>query len=156
MSNKPTISTAKLADLFGVTRGTIQKWLDKGMPIAKAATQGAHGGHQFDLRACTEWYFAKNFERLELDRARTCLAYEQAEKIRMDNDERAKGLAEMSVIAAVVDDLVLNAKKHLLALPCKIAPQLDGLNVHQREATIDRLIRETLEDLAKYRAHGRA
>ncbi len=151
MNPEPTISTNHLAALFGVQRGTIQKWIDKGLPIALRATQGDHAGHQFNLSACVEWFFRVNFERLELDRARARLANEQADKTRMENDVRSQDLAEIAVIEGVLAEIVGHARRKLLALPRKIAPALEGLAAREREAVLDDRIRGALEELSAYR-----
>ena len=121
------------------------------MPVSVKGSQGRGKASQLELLAVVDWYFTENYERLELERARTRLANEQADKTRMENDVRSQDLAEVSVIAAVVDDLASNVKTNLLAMARKIAPELEGMNVQQREATIERSVRESLEELSAYR-----
>jgi len=146
------MKTAQLAMLFRVTEKTVHDWARAAMPCVTQGRKGRGYSAEYELPAVVEWYFARNFERLELDRARTRLANEQADKARLDNDVRRSDLAEISLIAAVVDDLVSNVKTNLLALPRKIAPELEGMNVHQREEALDRRIRGSLEQLSSYRA----
>ena len=147
--------TTDIARLFAVRRETVQKWIALGMPVSRMGAAGDHAGHRLDLKKCVAWYFARNFERLELDRARTRLANEQADKTRMENDLRKGDLAEISVIGQVVEDLAENAKTNLLALAGKIAPELEGMNGRQREVAIELAVRECLEQLAAFRPRPR-
>src|SRR5665213_2208326 len=102
------MKTDELAALFRVTEKTIRGWTRDAMPCATRGRQGRGYSATYELSAVVEWYFTQNFERLELDRARTRLANEQADKARLDNDVRRSDLAEVSLIAAVIDDLVSN------------------------------------------------
>jgi phage terminase Nu1 subunit (DNA packaging protein) len=146
-----SFTTAALAGIFCVTEKTIHDWTRNGMPVETPGSKGRGHSGGYDLSQCVAWYFENNFERMELDRARTRLASEQAEKTRMENDVRRLDLAEVSVIATVVDDLVANAKANLLALARKIAPELEGLNAARREEVLEGQIKQCLEDLSAYR-----
>lgn len=142
----------QVAAYFNVTEKAVRGWVAAGMPVQSLGTRGgARKKTTIALVDAVIWYFSQNHERLELDRARTRLASEQAEKARMENDLRRADLAEVSVIAMVIDDLVANARTNLLALPRKIAPELEGLNVQQREEAIEHPIKQCLEDLSSYR-----
>lgn len=150
------ITVTDSARLFRVTEKTILTWIKAGMPVEQRGSQGGAAGsgkHWLDLEKCVEWYFADNYERLELDRARSRLATVQADKTELENELRRSDVAEISVIGAVIDDLVSNAKMNLLALPRKIASELEGMNVRQREETIERQIKQSLEQLSAYRPH---
>lgn len=142
-----------IAGLFHVSDATIRRWIAAGMPVVE---HGSRGGRRhrtrIDLQAAVAWYFAHNHERLELMRARTRLANEQADKTRMENEVRSQDLAEISIIEEVVADLVRHLRAVMLALPGQIAPELATLDARQRESSIDRRIRDALERVSTYRA----
>lgn len=126
-------------------------WTRRGMPVAKPGRPGHGGAAEYDLAAVVRWYFATNFERLELDRARTRLAHEQAEAKRMDNAVREGDLAPAHVILQVHAALVREADAKLGRIARKVAPDLEGLTTVERITVIDAAIRECLERLSTYR-----
>lgn len=150
------LTVPELAALFRVTEQTIHAWTKAGMKVEVKGSQGRGHASQIKLEDAVEWYFSENFERLELDRERTRLAREQADKTALENAERRKDVVRLSIIEAELADEFSNIRTNMLAIPRKLAPELEGMNVKQRESTIDRSVRECLDGLAAYERTPRA
>jgi phage terminase Nu1 subunit (DNA packaging protein) len=97
------LDVAALAGLFRVTEKTVRDWTAQGMPVAKAGGKGRGKKAMYRLGECVEWYFEENFERLELDRQRTRLAAEQAQKIAIENALRTAAVGELDIWQAELE-----------------------------------------------------
>lgn len=116
-----------LAAVFRVEPNAIHKWTKQGMPSAERGKGGRGNRSRFKLQPCVEWYFQTNFERLELDRQRTRLASEQANKQAMENAVRAGELAEIGEIERAFTAAAMKMRALLLALPSGEAPMLAAM-----------------------------
>lgn len=144
-------TTHQIAGIFRVTERAVRQWIEQGCPTTSSTPSGRGVRYTLDLGGVVNWYFDRHHESLELDRARTQLASEQAKKVRMDNETRRADLAEMPMIAMVLRALQRQATKQLMALPRKLARATEGLDAAACEAMIDQAIRAELESLAAYR-----
>ena len=146
------VEVADLARLFRVTEKSIYTWVKDGMPVVKAGKQG-RGGHktQLDLEKCVEWYFASNHEKLELDRARTRLANEQSLTAELKNAETQRDLVPLSLLTREFAGLLAEIRTNALAIPAKLAPELEGQTIGERKATLERSIFELLDRAVEYR-----
>lgn len=123
------------------------------MPVTKVGSKGGAPGEneaQIDLEAAVRWYFRDNFERFELDRQRTRLASEQAQRIAIENAVRAGELGELNLWQEELEKHIGEVRAALLALPTKLAPRLDG-DINQRRDRIEFAVHEILRRLAAYR-----
>jgi phage terminase Nu1 subunit (DNA packaging protein) len=141
----------KIARLFRVTEKAVRGWLSAGMPVHQLGTQGgARKKTRIKLEAAVEWYFKENFERLELDRQRSRLSSEQADKAALDNQERRGDLVSLKAIereyAGVFTEIRINA----LAIPSKLAPEVTGLGTAEIKAALERAIFELLDRAAQW------
>lgn len=144
------LDVSALAGIFRVTEKTIRDWTAQGMPVAKAGGKGRGKKALYDLRDAVEWYFDENYERLELDRQRTRLAAEQAQKIAIENAKSEAALGDLDDWTAEAQQFHGEIRAALLALPTKEAPRLDG-DVNQRQERLKQAIHEVLRKLAAYR-----
>lgn len=118
-----------IATIFRVTEKAVRGWIGRGMPILKAGRRGRGGAKtQISLRAAAEWYFAENFESLELDRQRTRLAEEQADKLMLENAKTRGEVARIADVVQFVGDHNANARARCLGIAPKLAPQL--IDIH--------------------------
>jgi transposase-like protein len=141
----------ELAGIFGVTAPTVQKWIFLGLPVTARGRRGRGGKKtQVGLKAAVSWYFARNFERLKLLREQTRLLSEQADKVAADNAERARDLAPLSLIQREFGALLAAIRTNAGALAGKLAPELEGLTIEERKATIDRAVFDFLDRLAAW------
>jgi phage terminase Nu1 subunit (DNA packaging protein) len=147
------ITLQEAAGIFRVTEKAIRDWIVQGMPVQSKGSRG--GGKKrdkttLDLREAVEWYFEENFERLELDRQRTRLAAEQAQKIAIENARSIEALGDLDDWQREAEQFHGEIRAALLALPTKEAPRLDG-DVNQRQERLKQAIHEVLRKLAAYR-----
>ena len=98
-----TKTTDELAGIFNVTPKTVRAWVDAGMPVLVEGKQGRGRKTQASLQAAVRWYFQTNFERLELDRARTRLANEQGLKESLANAQRRGQLCMVEHVGWVLN-----------------------------------------------------
>jgi len=156
------IDLDEIATLFRVTPEAVRKWTHAGLPVEKRGKRGRGSNKtQISLRAAVEWYFSENYERLELDRARTRHSAEQADKLALENAERRGDLGELSVWQKELEKFLVELRTALLGLPTKVAPRLDG-DINQRKDRLEQAIHEVLRSLSTYQsehatpAHARA
>ena len=145
------LTVADLARLFRVTEKTVLVWIKAGMPVAKAGAQGRGKKTQLELEKCVEWFFLTNFERLELDRSRTRLANEQADKAALENAKTRGDLVSLALIGREFGNLLTELRTNALAIPSKLAPELEGQTIAERKATLDRAIFDLLDRAVAWR-----
>jgi len=147
--SESTLDLDELAGIFRVTRKTIQVWVASGMPVAEMGSKGRGNRTLVNLREAVEWYFGENYERLELDRARTRLADEQSRKIALENATRTGELGELSTWQRELEKFFGELRAAFLAFPVKLAPQLDG-DVNQRKDLLEREVYALLHSISGY------
>lgn len=123
------------------------------MPVARQGKQGRGNKTLINLRDAVEWYFAENYERLELDRQRTRHSSEQADKLALENAERRGELGELALWQRELERFLGELRTALLGLPTKVAPRLDG-DTNQRKDRLEQAIHEVLKSVAAYQADG--
>ena len=147
----------EIARLFRVTPQAVHKWVASGLPVKVRGTRGgARRKTRISLRQAAEWYFDRNFERLELDRQRTRLAEEQADKLA---DEKALRRAELIRIADAEDWYHQHVGRARARLTC-IADALGRCCAGEHAALVTeharRLIGEAIAELAAGRPGPRS
>ena len=80
----------EIADMFGVSRETINTWQDAGMPVQSRGGPGVPS--EFDSAACITWRVESELLKARGDRPQDRLARAQAEKVEMDNATRRRVL----------------------------------------------------------------
>jgi phage terminase Nu1 subunit (DNA packaging protein) len=80
------VGQQKIADLFGVTRESIDSWQKQGFPVAVRGGPGAPS--EYESEACIAWLVERELQKVQAERPQNRLARAQAEKVEMDNAER--------------------------------------------------------------------
>jgi excisionase family DNA binding protein len=157
------LTTVDVAELLGVTKRAVNKWIkDKGLP---AKSDGR--GQVLDWATTLEWYvsyrIAENAgtagtRRTGGDPEEPLETFDEAlaRKTRAEADLKELQLArERGEVAAIADveKVLASANKSIqtlmLALPSGLTPQLIGLEDRTKiHAVIDRAVRSTLGNLA--------
>jgi phage terminase Nu1 subunit (DNA packaging protein) len=117
------------------------------MPVLTLGKQGRGNKTSISLEKAVEWYFHENYERLELDRARTRLADEQSRKVALENATRTGELGELSIWQRELEKFFGELRAAFLAFPIKLAPQLDG-DVNQRKDLLEREVFALLHSIS--------
>lgn len=110
-----------IADMFGVSRETIDNWQREGMPIDERGGPGVPS--LYNATACINWLLDRELKKVQAERPQDRLARVQADKIEMENAER----------------------RGLLIRADQLEPKLKAAFVAAREAWLDaspRLARE--------------
>lgn len=142
-------SQEALADLFGVSRITVQDWQSRpGFPIRK--TGAAFDAYEYDTAAVIAWYIAwKASERPESPADRLTRA--RAEMLELDLRKRRGELAPAAEVARLLSAAVVNAREFLRGESPRLAMLLDGLDRPGREALLAKTFDEFLNRLAAWR-----
>ena len=152
---KPDDDTRDLDDIarvFRVTPATVRKWTHDGLPVVERGTRGgARHRTRISLRAAVGWYFASHGERLALIRARTRLAHEQSETIRLKNEATRTNLVPLDLLARNFSALLAFIVDTARAIPDRVAPQLEGQTIAQRKATLEKVIFDLLDRSVEWR-----
>jgi len=75
-----------IADLFGVSRETIDNWQQQGMPVAKRGGPGVPS--EYESADCINWLVAREVGKVQGESPNDRLARARAEEIEMRNAER--------------------------------------------------------------------
>ena len=148
--SRKTVSTDELASLMRVTRKSVQIWISEGMPVAKLGKQGGDA-HRLDLAACTEWWFSRNYERLNLMRSQSALLRLQADKIAMHNAAKRANLVSPRALRREYAPLMRFIRDSARAIPERLAPTLATLTTTAEvHAAIQREIFQLVDSAAAW------
>lgn len=154
-ADSPTTNVEALADLFNMTTVRVQQLAAEGVVVK-------HARGRYDLwasvrnyikylqeRKVNQWSGSTNEEdgytqhRARLTKAKADKAEVEAALI--------KGTAhDAQAVAKVWEDMIGNARAKLLALPTKLAAQLEGMTIAQRQDAIQSTVAQALTELAEY------
>lgn len=129
----------QIAELFGVSRETINNWQDAGFPVARRG--GPNLPSEYDSADCIRWLIAREVrsrreaagsDELTAERAR--LAKEQADKIAMQNAERRGELAPVAAMEMVLAAVGAKVGRILDTIPGTIRRRAPGIGADVVEA----------------------
>lgn len=120
------VGQQQIADLFAVSRETIDTWQNEGMPVAVRGGPGVPS--EYNSRACVDWLVDRELRKARAVRPQDRLARAQAEKVEMENAER----------------------RGVLILASEVEPLMSGAVVAARDLWLEavpRLVRDLPDDL---------
>lgn len=147
---RDALSIAEVAAIFRVTEKTVLAWIGAGMPVLERGTQGRGKRTSISLRAAAIWYFETNYERLELERERTRVAKEQADKLAYENAVRRGNLTELDIMAEELGRLFSVFRSRLLGAGAKLGPLANPENPALACEAINTELCAVLSELSKY------
>lgn len=146
-SRKPKVSNAdgvvvntqdQVARIYGVSVRTIQHWQRDGMPVTK--------DKRYDIREIQQWRQIKRSKRQrqkdDSEEWETRYRKAKAEMAEIQLLEKRGELIPRGVVEKELVQISIATKRALLSLPRVLAPQLDGLDVREREAILRTRIAE--------------
>lgn len=140
---------SEIASIFAVTETAVRNWIAAGLPVVQRGTRGgARERTRISLQAAVAWYFKRNHERLELDRARTRLADEQARRLAMDNRERGRGLGKPAIWKRALKQNFAEMRNDLHSFASDVAPMLDPADINQRKDVLQAAVHRVLNHWA--------
>jgi phage terminase Nu1 subunit (DNA packaging protein) len=154
-ADSPTVPVDTLAKLFSLTAVRIQQLAADGVVVRKERGR-------YDLwasirnyikflqeRKVNQWDTGEEskgwqHERERLTRAKADVAEIEAALMKGQSHDAA-------AVAKVWGDMITNARTKLLAMPTKLAAQLEGLTIAERQDALRDCINAALSELADYR-----
>jgi phage terminase Nu1 subunit (DNA packaging protein) len=154
-ADSPSVEVGTLAKLFNLTAVRVQQLVSDGVVIRVARGK-------YDL-----WQSIRNYIKYLQERKvnqwtgtegepdgytqhRARLTKAKADKAEVEA-ALIKGTAhEAQAVSAVWSDMVANARAKLLALPTKLAAQLEGMTIAERQSAIHTVVLQALTELSEY------
>lgn len=130
---------------FGVTRRTVHRWIDEGMP------KSDEGG--YDLIEIQAWRTLKGAHHKDDDKGEKeqwDIRYRQYKALlaEIEYQKRIGDLIPKEEVKAGMINRIAAVKMQFLSLPKRVAPQLEGLNVYEREALLMNRLSEIIQEFA--------
>ena len=142
------VNQRELSELFGVSHQAMANWMREGMPTLMRGDRGQE--NQYDTAAVIEWFAAREVAKTGRQSPKDELYRLQAEKIRRELSLAANEVAPLAEIERVWSQIVVAFRQEMLALPIKLAPELDAApNVAAKREILDEAIRQALTRLSK-------
>jgi phage terminase Nu1 subunit (DNA packaging protein) len=104
-------------------------------PLPVAIRGGKGKPHQYDITAVVAWWLRFRVSEMtnnpagefhDYDKERARLVYEQADKVELENAQTRGDLIPAPVVKAVWTKVIMNMRAVILALPTRIAHQLQA------------------------------
>jgi len=148
------VSVEKVAQAMNITPRRVQQLVDEGMP------RQAHGA--YDLGQCMAWYIRYLQEALErrdpahLDNITAALRTErqrltkaQADLAESELAQRQRSLVPIAMCEEAMVSMIASARARLLALPGRVAGELENCDRQVIKTKLQKAVYETLLALSK-------
>ncbi len=147
------VSRERCAAIFGIARTTLDDWVGRGCPVHEPSPKRGVPA-KFDTAAVFGWRLATVVARadpanLDAGRERARLFKEQADAQELRNQKARGEVVDIHAVGEAVTDSFLIVRSHVLAMPTKLAPRLEGKDLAQRFAIITQHCHETLTELSE-------
>lgn len=136
-----------IADLFGVSRETIDNWQGAGMPVKVRGGPGVPS--LYDSMECIAWRVAAEVCKARGDRPQNRLARVQADKIEMENAERRRLLIPADQLEPKLQAAFAEARGAWLAIAPRLARELPA-DPDERELALQAEFEAFLHRLADF------
>ncbi len=137
---EPLLNRAQVAQIFGVSENTIDKWRAKGMPVEVEGGNGSPYG--FKASACRNWYDRDRArEAAEKREAEDFIAQQRMEFLGLKKDEKKAGLspAQMRELAQAELVWMQAAEKRRSLIQVDEVVELLDLILGEQRAGMDNL-----------------
>ena len=120
-----------IADVFGVTRETIDTWQHQGMPVEVRGGPGVPS--IYDSAACIAWRVESEVRKVQGERPQDRLARVQADKIEMENAERRGLLIPADQLEPKLRAAMIAAREAWRNEPARLAHEAQGKSSQDME-----------------------
>jgi transposase len=135
-------SIEEIAKAFNVSLRTVQRWISQGMP------QGDDG--EFDLLEIQSWRYSRESTLTDKDREwETAYRKYKALLAEIEYRKRIGELLPRQEVEENMSRAFLKIRMQFQALPRRIVPQLEGLEINEREALLTDRIEEICHELGQ-------
>jgi phage terminase Nu1 subunit (DNA packaging protein) len=125
------VGQQQIANLFEVSRETIDSWQNEGMPVAVRGGPGVSS--EYNSRACVDWLVNRELHKAQAVRPQDRLARAQAEKVEMENAERRALLIPASEVEPIMTEAVVAARIGLLDAVQRLARDMPADPIGREE-----------------------
>ena len=147
--NKEGVTSKKLGEYLNVSYSRVYQLVRSGV-----LPEPVNG--RFDPLKCNHAYIAhlkalaENKGDLSLQKERARLTKNQADSAEIDLAKARGDAISLEDTAKLWSEMVEAFRARVLAIGPKVAPLLDGLEVHERRDVVDTEVHEALTELSKY------
>ena len=124
-----------IADMFGVSRETIDNWQRDGLPVAKRGGPGVPS--EYDAPACIRWMVARELRKVREESPADRLNRVKADAIEMDLAERRGQLIPTDAIEPKLRAAMISAREAFLADQNRIAREGAGKGIDELEQLLE-------------------
>lgn len=120
-----------IADMFGVSRETIDNWQQDGMPVEKRGGPGVPS--EYDSVACINWLLNREVKKVQGEKPQDRLARVQADKIELELAEKRGLLLPADQIEPKLRAALIAAREMWRNEPARLAREVPGKPIKEIE-----------------------
>lgn len=113
-----------IAELFGVSRETIDNWQRQGLPVAVRGGPGVPS--EYDSEACIRWLICRERAKVQIESPNDRLARVRADAIEMDNAHRRRNLIPAEHLEPKMQAAMVAAREGWRDDPPRLAREVQG------------------------------
>lgn len=141
------IGQETIADMLGVAPKTVVEWQAQGLPVKKRGGPGIPS--EYDSAAVVEWLIRRELAHAKSERPRDRLLRAQAEMAEIGLREKRGELVSAVEIMRLLTAHVIAVREFLRGQPARLAFDLGGLSMSERQAKLAETFDGFLQQLAK-------
>lgn len=138
-----------IADMFGVSRETIDNWQQQGMPVAKRGGPGVPS--EYESAACIDWLVTREVGKVQAEKPADRLARLKADEIELNLAERRGLLIPAEQLEPKLRAAFVAAREHWLNEPARLSRAIQGKREDEAEELLRQAFEEFLARLARWR-----
>ena len=120
-----------IADMFGVSRETIDNWQQDGMPVEKRGGPGVPS--EYDSVECINWLLSREVKKVQGEKPQDRLARVQADKIELELMEKRGLLLPADQIEPKLRAAMVAAREMWRNEPARLAREVPGKPIKEIE-----------------------
>jgi len=120
-----------IADMFGVSRETIDNWQRDGMPVAERGGPGVPS--LYDATECINWLLTREVKKVQGEKPQDRLARVQADKIELELAEKRGLLLPADQIEPKLRAAMVAAREMWRNEPARLAREVPGKTIKEME-----------------------
>lgn len=120
-----------IADMFGVSRETIDNWQQDGMPVEKRGGPGVPS--EYDSVECINWLLSREVKKVQGEKPQDRLARVQADKLELELMEKRGLLLPADQIEPKLRAAMVAAREMWRNEPARLAREVPGKPIKEIE-----------------------
>lgn len=137
-----------IADMFGVSRETIDNWQSDGMPVEVRGGPGVPS--LYDSVKCITWRVESEVRKVQGERPQDRLARVQADKIEMENAERRGLLIPADQLEPKLRAAMVAAREFWRNEPARLSREVPGKPIKDIEELLSSVFEAFLTKLSRW------